>query len=69
MDSDQNHQEKDDLLNLKRVIEPELARLEVLILFHKPQENDQDFDEYVNKAIYYRDILKRIHLDLAKLNK
>lgn len=56
-------------MRIRQIIEPELARLEELILFHKPQDNDQDFDDYTNKAIYYRDILNRINLDLAKLNE
>lgn len=57
------------MLILKKTIEPELARLEELILFHKPQDNDQDFDNYVDKAIDYRTIPERIELDLAKLSK
>lgn len=69
MDSEQKRRERDDLLTLQQAIEPELTRLEELILFHKPQDNDQDFDDYVDKAIYYRNILKRIEFDLAKLSE
>jgi len=69
MNSDKNRLERDHLLGLKRVVEPELARLEALLLFHKPHDSDQDFDNFIGKAVYYRDILKRIEFDLAKLNE
>lgn len=45
MNNEQERREREDLLILKKTIEPELARLEELILFHKPQDNDQDFDD------------------------
>lgn len=69
MNSDKNRLERDHLLSLKRVVKPELARLEALLLFHKPHDNDQDFDDFIRKAVYYRDILKRIEADLAKLSE
>ena len=69
MDSERNRIERDDLLSLKRSIEPELARLDELILAYKPQDNDQDFNDLINKAAYYRDILIRINLDLAELDR
>lgn len=69
MDNEQKRREQEDLLLIKQTIEPELARLEQLILFHKPQDNDQNFNDYVDKAIYYRNIVERIDLDLAKLRE
>ena len=44
-------------------------RLGELILFHKPQDNDYNFDDYIGKATYYRDILLRINQDLARLDE
>ncbi len=69
MNSDKNRLEREDLLGLKRIIEPELARLDELLLFHKPQDSDQDFYDFVRKATYYRDMLKQIDADLAKLKE
>lgn len=69
MDSEYRRLERDDLLNLKGVIEPELTRLGELILFYKPQDSDKEFDDLINKAAYYRDILIRINLDLEALDK
>jgi hypothetical protein len=69
MDSEQKRREREDLLILQQTIQPKLTRLEELILFHKPRDSNQDFDDYVDKAIYYRNILKRIEFDLAKLSE
>ena len=69
MSSDKNRPERDHLLSLKQIIEPELVRLEALLLFHKPQESDNDFNDFIRKAVYYRDILKQIEADLAKLSE
>ncbi|GAB3226259.1 hypothetical protein GCM10027423_63030 [Spirosoma arcticum] len=69
MDGEQKRREREDLLILQQTIQPELTRLEELILFHKPPDSDQDFDDYVDKAIYFRNILKRIESDLAKLSE
>lgn len=67
MNSEQKQQEYDDLITLKQVIEPELDRLGELILLHKAQDNDQDFADYIDKAAYHWDVLKRINADLIRL--
>lgn len=50
----------DDLYELKYLITGYLQKLEELIILHPANRRDIEFEEMIKKAIYYRDILKRI---------
>lgn len=59
--------EKQDLTDLKRIIETELPQLEIQLMFFPLDESDEDFKFLVKKAASYRDMLKTINSQLNDL--
>jgi hypothetical protein len=60
--------ERADLLRMRAMIEQELERIGDLLYLWGPHDDDTEFTDYVKKATYYRDILKRIERDLKNLD-
>lgn len=57
--------ERNDLLELKRIVERYLPTLHDEIIGLSPYEDDVRFDMLVGKAKYYRGILARINQQLT----
>ena len=61
-------EEKEVLLELKYSILKETIKLQDQIIETSPEdEYDQEFGDKIQKAIYYREILEKIELQLSKL--
>lgn len=57
--------ERNDLLQLKAIVEQYLSTLHDEIIGVSPYEDDRYFDEPLQKAKYYSGILDRINQQLA----
>ncbi len=55
-----------DLYELKESIAQALQKVEKQIMNFSVNGLDQDFDDLIKKAIYYRDLLQKIETQLSK---
>jgi hypothetical protein len=55
-----------DLYELKESIAQALQKVEKQIMDFSVNGLDQDFDDLMKKAIYYRDLLQKIETQLSK---
>ena len=57
--------ERQDILDLREGIDKALAQTEEQIILYPVDASDEEHRSLINKAIYYRELLKQIHIKLS----